>query len=66
MTDDGPRYVIAAGDGSDKPRRMDLDVDDGFQCPRCGRTSQHPTDKREGYCGFCHDFTDDPDREGWQ
>jgi hypothetical protein len=26
-------------------------------CPRCNRTSHHPTDVREGYCGFCHDWT---------
>jgi ribosomal protein L37E len=28
-----------------------------FTCPRCGRTSHHPTDAREGYCGACHDWT---------
>jgi hypothetical protein len=28
-----------------------------FTCPRCGRTSHHPDDSREGYCGACHDFT---------
>ncbi len=30
-----------------------------FTCPRCGRTSHHPTDVREGYCGACHDWTGD-------
>jgi hypothetical protein len=29
----------------------------GFTCPRCGRTSHHPDDAREGYCGACHDWT---------
>jgi hypothetical protein len=29
----------------------------GFTCPRCGRTSHHPDDIREGYCGACHDWT---------
>jgi hypothetical protein len=29
----------------------------GFTCPRCGRTSHHPDDVREGYCGACHDWT---------
>ena len=28
-----------------------------FTCPRCGRTSHNPDDKREGYCGACHDWT---------
>ena len=26
-------------------------------CPRCGRTSHHPQDVAEGYCGACHDWT---------
>ena len=30
---------------------------DAFTCPRCGRTSAHPMDAREGYCGACHDWT---------
>jgi hypothetical protein len=28
-----------------------------FTCPRCGRTSHHPEDEREGYCGACHHWT---------
>jgi hypothetical protein len=28
-----------------------------FLCPRCGRTSYHPEDEKEGYCGACHDYT---------
>lgn len=31
-----------------------------FTCPRCGRTSQHPNDVAEGYCGGCHDWTGQP------
>ena len=27
---------------------------DSFTCPECGRTSYHPTDIAEGYCGACH------------
>jgi hypothetical protein len=27
-----------------------------FTCPRCGRTSHHPKDLEEGYCGACHAF----------
>ncbi len=30
-----------------------------YTCPRCGRTSHHPDDVREGYCGACHDWTRD-------
>lgn len=26
-------------------------------CPRCQRTSHHPKDIEEGYCGNCHQFT---------
>lgn len=26
-------------------------------CPRCRRTSWHPEDVRQGYCGACHAFT---------
>ena len=29
----------------------------GFNCPRCGMVSFHPTDLKEGYCGNCHDWT---------
>lgn len=25
-------------------------------CPRCGRTSYHPRDIQERYCGACHQF----------
>jgi hypothetical protein len=26
-------------------------------CPKCGMTSYHPEDVKQGYCGNCHDFT---------
>lgn len=29
-----------------------------FTCPQCGRTSYHPEDEKQGYCGNCHKFTD--------
>lgn len=35
---------------------------DSFQCPRCGMTSYNPNDKKEGYCGNCHDWTDPPQK----
>ena len=28
-----------------------------FTCPLCGRTSQHPQDVSQGYCGNCHNWT---------
>jgi hypothetical protein len=28
-----------------------------FTCPTCSRTSYHPEDARQGYCGACHGFT---------
>ena len=31
-------------------------------CPVCRRTSHHHDDIREGYCGFCHDWTSPPHR----
>jgi len=27
-----------------------------FTCPECGRTSHHPEDERNSYCGNCHKF----------
>lgn len=30
-------------------------------CPRCGLTSWHPVDVREGFCGNCHGWTSRPD-----
>lgn len=34
-------------------------------CPRCGRTSYHPDDIADGYCGDCHDWTSPrPHRSG--
>ena len=31
-----------------------------FTCPSCGRTSYHPEDVANGYCGACHAFTGTP------
>lgn len=30
-----------------------------FTCPDCGRTSHHPVDEAEKYCGACHTFPHD-------
>lgn len=32
-----------------------------FVCPLCGARSQHPDDRRNGYCVRCHDVTGVPD-----
>ena len=29
-------------------------------CPKCKRTSYHPKDIAEGYCGWCHEWTSTP------
>ena len=34
-------------------------LDMSFTCPRCGMTSYHPVDEREGYCARCRDFTEE-------
>lgn len=36
------------------------DVTKPFVCPRCKKTSWHPEDARQGYCGACHAFTGTP------
>jgi hypothetical protein len=47
----------------DRARRAQAAVDElgagrpSITCPGCGRTSWNPNDVREGYCGFCHDWT---------
>jgi hypothetical protein len=33
-------------------------------CPVCGRTSYHPTDVEEGWCGACHGATAHPTPPG--
>jgi hypothetical protein len=34
-----------------------------FTCPRCGRTSHHPMDALNRYCGACHVFDPEPDEK---
>lgn len=36
-------------------------VQPSITCPQCGNTSYNPNDIREGYCGYCHWWTSDPD-----
>lgn len=51
----GVTFAVAAQRAHDDSGRS-------ITCPRCGMTSHHPTDIREGYCGQCHDWTMDADR----
>lgn len=38
--------------------RMDFHVPQAsFRCPNCGKSSAHPADVAQGYCGACHDWT---------
>lgn len=45
------------------PGLADLAGEEGlsFTCPRCGRTTHHPEDVRQRYCGSCHDWLDPED-----
>jgi hypothetical protein len=38
---------------------MPTDNRTSFTCPKCGMTSYHPKDVEHGYCGNCHDWTED-------
>lgn len=35
---------------------------DSYTCPVCDKTSHHPKDVEQGYCGNCHRYTGDPYR----
>ena len=37
-------------------------MSESITCPRCKRTSYNPNDVREGYCGNCHDYTQENPR----
>ncbi|GIH29074.1 hypothetical protein Aph01nite_73840 [Acrocarpospora phusangensis] len=65
----GGQVVAAAGNyypdfATSVPRQPPPEQRDSITCPRCGRTSHHPVDVAEGYCGHCHDFTGRPSGEG--
>lgn len=38
-------------------------ADDGraIKCLKCNRTSWHPEDVKQRYCGHCHEFHDRPE-----
>jgi len=48
---------------SSRRERAAVSEPPSITCPRCGKTSHHPDDVREGYCGACHDFTGPADLE---
>lgn len=33
-----------------------MDSTPSFTCPKCRKTSWHPDDVQNGYCGHCHEF----------
>lgn len=37
-----------------------VDTRPSITCPECGRTSYHPEDVKQGYCGACNWFTSSP------
>lgn len=39
--------------------RLGPEPEQSIACPRCGKTSHHPQDIAQRYCGFCHIFHDD-------
>lgn len=63
--DDGRVIVLHVTEGVPRDPLMYADglaAPPSITCPRCGRTSRHPDDVREGYCGACHDWTSEPRR----
>lgn len=38
------------------PGSVSCDGGGGYTCPHCERTSYHPRDLAERYCGACHRF----------
>ena len=49
VVDSQPRYVLVQEPG--KPPSI--------TCRTCGKTSYHPTDIAQRYCGHCHVFHED-------
>lgn len=39
---------------------MQLSDQPSITCPICGKTSFHPRDISDHYCGYCHWWTGDP------
>jgi ribosomal protein S27AE len=54
--------VAEAERGYDLDRLRERDPLLRFICPDCGKSSSHPDDIANGYCGNCHAFTGDRNR----
>lgn len=50
-----PHLIARAAVAAAQPRPLP------FTCPVCRRTSHHPEDAKNGYCGNCHAFTGTPE-----
>lgn len=53
----GPGYDLVVVEVRSRLGRPRLVV--GIRCHTCDRTSLHPTDINERYCGHCHSFHED-------
>jgi hypothetical protein len=42
----------------DDPNWTPYIIEPSFTCPHCKRTSYHPEDVKQSYCGNCHTFFD--------
>ena len=46
-----------SGEGASSPHRSpEKESPPSITCPQCGRTSYHPMDIQEKYCGHCHEW----------
>lgn len=46
---------------NDRITKREPSIQPHITCPVCGKTSYHPQDIKEGYCGYCHWWTGRPD-----
>lgn len=58
QTATGQRYTMLAIERFDVVQFPATSPARSFTCPRCFRTSYHPTDIAQRYCGACHRFVD--------
>lgn len=60
VTTDDPRFKGVVGSIPSLPWTFDDGEQPSIKCPRCGMVSYHPEDIKQGYCGYCHDWTSPP------